>query len=282
MALRYHTDMPSFSSVGAGQTATIDLPATGVYYDCTLEYRESGSLAAKADTEAAITEIRVKINGEVQRRYSAEELYDLNQYHGISPQDGYLPIFFAEPWMRDPISEDALAWGMNDVQSFQIEVDIDSGATSPTLSAVATKTRENRNLGAIKKIRKFNVSVAGTGITNFQTLPRLDSYCALHAHSANIDDVKVTVDNVEIFDLTDDQVEQHTMNQPELTPISGWFHVDFSPTRRIQDLLPMVSPKEVDKNGRVKSAQRVQDFQVDFNMSSAASFDLLTETIGTV
>lgn len=282
MALRYQSDLPSFSGVAAGQTATLEVPASGTYYDVTLQYTESGSLTNEADTEGGIDEIRVKINGEVQRRYSAAELIDLNRYYGIAFQAGFLPIFFAEPWMRNAISEDALAWGMNDVSSFQIEVDIASGATSPALAAVATKTRENRNLGSIKKVKKYNVAVAATGITNYQTLPKLDSYKAIHANSANIDDVKVVVDNIEIFDLTADQVAQYLENYQQLDPQTGWFHIDFGPALRIEDLLPMVTPNEVDSRGRAKSVQRVQDFQIDFNMSSAAGFNLLTETIGQV
>jgi hypothetical protein len=280
MALRVKQPLPSFSGVAAGQTATVDVPVRGTYYNIALEYRESGTLANQATIEAAITEIRVKINGQVQRRFSAEDLIDINAYHGITYQNGYLVIFFAEPWARHEKSEDVLAWGTADVQSFQIEVDIDAGATAPTLSATAIKTQENRNLGAIKKWLKYNVAVAGTGITNYQTLPRTDSYATIHAKSANISDVKVLVDRSEVFNLTAAQNTQDLNNIPHLKPQTGYFHVDFNATGRIEDLLLMVRTEV--KNGKLQAAGRVQDFQIDFNMSSATSFNLITETIGLV
>jgi hypothetical protein len=281
MPLRRPTKLPSFSGVAAGQTATIEIPAFGTYYDLTLEYSESGSLVNQATIETAIEEIRVKINGTVVRRMSAQDLIDLNAYHGVAFQDGYLPIFFAEPWMKNAPSVEALAWGMNDVQSFQLEVDIATGRTAPALKAVATRTLATRNLGAIKKIAKFQVAVAGTGITNYQTLPRTDAYQALHARSGDVDDVKITVDNVEVFEQTADQIAQHINNSRELSPVTGYFHIPFNVTGLIEDLLPMVNP-QVDNRGNVVARRAVQDFQIDFNMSAASGFTLLAETLGEV
>lgn len=274
MPLRRQIDLPSFSGVAAGQTATLTVPVQGTYYDLTLQYSESGALANQTNMETDITGIRMLINGTVVRRYTAETLIDLNTFYGVAFNTGFLPIFFAEPWARNAVSEDALAWGMNDVDSFQVEVDIVAGATSPVLSATATKTLAPRNLGPIKKISEYNVQVAGTGITNFPTLPRIDAYVALHGKSANIDDVRVLVDNVEIYKRTQEQSDQQLENQG-LTPVSGYFHTHFGETLRIEDLLPMVASID----GR---NQRVSDFQVDFNMASAANFKLISETVGLV
>jgi len=119
-------------------------------------------------------------------------------------------------------------------------------------------------------------SGAATGIHNLQTLPRTDILAAIHCESTDIDDIRVTVDNVEVFDLTDEQIVQTLNNIPDITPQAGWTHVMFNASGRHEDNLPMVYP--VGKN----RIQRVQSFQVDFNMSAATSFDILVESIGAV
>lgn len=278
MALRQLVDLPPFTPAVAGQIATIDIPASGTYYNVTLEYRESGTLVTEANMILAIEEINVKINGESVRRYSGEDLITLNKFAGVAYQNGYLPIFFAEPWGRNPASEDVFAWGMANVSTFQIDVKIATGRTAPTIAATCSRTNENRPLGAIKKIRKFNIPVASTGINNLQTLPKTESYVACHAKSTNIADVQVSVDNVKILKATKDQIAQEIKNSPLFDPQTGWTHIPFQLTGRMEDLLPMRVPVRQGSNEVVQ----VQSFQIDFNMSAATSFNLLTETVGTL
>lgn len=277
MALQVKTKLPSFNGVAAGQTATVQIPLGATYHDITLEYRESGTLANQATLEAAIEKVIVKLNGKAVRTLTSEQLIDIYAHYGVAFTDGFLPIYFAEPWARNAASEEGLAWGTNNLQSFSVEVQIASGATSPTLEAVCTKTLDSRPLGAIKKFTPFNVPVAAIGVNNFQTLPRIDSYVALHCHSANIDDVEVQVDNLESYFLTEAQMQQDLGNNPTLSAIAGWFHVQFNPRQRIEDFLRMVQ-----LNDRGQPVRAVQDFRVNFNMGSATSFDLIAETIGTV
>ncbi len=263
-------DLPSFSSVAAGATAAIDLPVTDIYHSLRLNYGTSTAGGpTQANMESEITEIRVKVNGVVQRTMSAAQLFALNAYHGIPVNDGFLPIYFSEPWRRSAQGEDSLAWGMADVETFQVEVDIAAGATNPTLSATAVKEAASRAMGPIVKWRRFRVPVAAVGVVNVSTLPKNDAYYALHAISGNVSDVTVKVDEREVFQATAANASAYYKEQG-FTPQTGYFHVDFAPTGRVADALPM----------RDARGNRVSDFQVDFNMSAAASFDLITETLG--
>ena len=125
--MRRHEPARSFNAVGAGQTATLNLPPDGIYHKLMLHYAEGGTAADAATVTAAIDEARLIVNGKVQRRFTGEDLLAINAYHGKAYTDGYLPIFFSEPWRRTVQGEDALAWGMGDVETFQLEVDIAAG-----------------------------------------------------------------------------------------------------------------------------------------------------------
>jgi len=262
--------MNGWNSVVAGSTASLDVATDGTYHGIMLEY---GTATAGGPTqvnmEAEVTEVRLKVNEKVQRRFSAEELFDMNAHRNLVVSDGFLPIYFAEPWRRTAQGEDALAWGMGDVNNFQIEVDVAGGAASPVLSSKALWTPDKRPMGQIVKWRKHTVPVTATGIVNVTTLDKKDSYYGLHAHSADIDDVEVTVDREDQWQLT---AAQNVKWQTDmgLAPIAGWFHVDFDVTGRASDSLRMMRPE----GGAVNS------YQVDFNMNAATSFTLLTETLG--
>jgi len=259
-----------FNSVAAGQTATLTLPTRGTYHGLLLKYGTATvGGATQANMIAEITEVRLVVNDKVQRRFSATELFDLNVHRNITFATGFLPIYFAEPWRRTAQGEDALAWGMADVNTFQVEIDIAAGATSPTFTGKALWTSDQRPMGQIVKWRKHTIPVSATGIVNVTTLNKNDSYYGLHAHSANILDIKVTIDSTDHWtgDVTENDKLQSDMG---LTPVAGWFHVDFDFTSRASDSLSMVNP----------AGGMVDEFQVDFNMSAATSFTLITETLG--
>ncbi len=262
--------LPSFASVAAGATATIDLPTVGLYHHLRLTYG-TGTVggANQTNMEAEITEIRVKVNGVVQRTMSAAQLFAINAYHGRAFQTGILPIFFAEGWRRSAQGEDSLAWGMKDVATFQVEVDIAGTATNPTLTALAQRTKADVNMGPIVKWRRFRVPVSAVGVVNVSTLPKRDAYYALHAVSADVLDVEVKVDQEQFFKAT--LAEANALYTDEgFVPQTGYFHIDFASTARVADALPM----------RDALGNKVSDLQVDYNMNAATSFDLVTETLG--
>ncbi len=268
--------LPSFSAVAAGQTAAIDLPVTDVYHGLRIKYNTTvAGGPTRATAEAHIPQIRVKVNGKVQRRFSLKQLNALNAYHGIpftagdATKPAIFPIYFSEPWRRSAQGEDSLGWGMADVETFQVEIDLDAAAAGASLSMVGIKEKGNRPMGPIVKVRNFRVPVSAVGVVNLTTLPKQDAYYALHANSSDIADATVLVDQEEIFRMTGDDANAYYAEQG-FTPQSGWFHIDFAATARVADALPM----------RDTAGNRVRDFRVDYNMTAANSFDLLAEVLG--
>lgn len=262
--------LPGFNGVAAGQTATLDLPATETYARLGISYTKAGAAAAEADFGTDLTELRFRVNGKVQRRLSAEEIIDLNKMHGKPFTAGFLPVFFAEPWRRTTQGEDALAWGMGDVSTFQLEVDLASGIVgSVALSAKAVKIPVVQPMGAIVKWRKFTVPVTATGIVTVSTLPKSDAYYGLHMKTANISDVRVMVDNREVVNGTRGELHD-LLDDVDFVADAGYTHVLFDATRRVGDALAM---KRAD-------GSLVQDFRVDLTMSAATTHTMITEVLG--
>lgn len=267
--MRRHEPTRSFNAVGAGQTATLNLPPDGIYHKLMLHYAESGTAANSATVIAALDELRLIVNGKVQRRMTGEDLLAINAYHGKGYTAGQLPIFFSEPWRRTVQGEDALAWGMGDVETFQLEVDIASGRTGPTLAATSVKDIAVANMGPIVKWRKYTVPVSAVGTVNIDDFDRRDTQYAFHCKSTDIDHVRVELDREIIID-TDVATLEDTGDDQGFSWQSGWTHIDFNDTRRVGDGLPMIDA----------AGQRKRDFLVNFDMSAATTFSVVSETLG--
>ena len=262
--------MPSFNAVAAGQTATLRLPTNYTYRTLAINYKagagpaDANEATIKTDLEA----MRLKVDGKVQRRFTATELLEILQFRGIAHADGEVPIFFAEPWARTPAGEDVFAWGTQDVATFELEVDIAAGAVNPTLSASAWVSLINRPLGAIVKWRKFTIPVTATGDVNVTTLPKRDAYKALHAFSGDVTAFEIRTDQRERIDADVGPWNNHLVRLG-WAPQANVLHIPFDASGRFEDVLPMM------RNGRP-----VNDFRVDFTMGAANSFDLITEVLG--
>lgn len=265
--------LPSPNAVGAGQTATLNIPLGPTYHRIDLIYKESGTLANEATLKAGINDVRVKIGGRAQRTHSAAQILEIEQFYGMTFAAGHLPLFFAEPWKRTTQGEDFLAWGTQDVPTFQIEVDIDAGATAPTLEAYAEISRVPRALGVIKRMRRFFVGVTATGDRQVQDLPKVGtSYAALHCFETapgDIDSVLVEVDQTKVWDTPDHMANALYVDRG-LVPQSGIFSVAFDFDRRVGSPLSMVKA-----NGNT-----VSDFMVTATMGAAANFTIVTEELG--
>lgn len=230
MALKRVSPLSSFSSVAASSTASIDLPVGPRYHVIWLVY-DNAAHDGWLDANVC-SDIRLKVNGKVQRTFSAAELNALNALmnnpsatYGTAADvpystydntgaEAWLPIFLAEPWRPEIVSKEGLAWGTGDLQSFQIEVDLGS-ATGPVLRAYAevdnaVVTTEGLQrampMGNIVKWSRFYVPYTAAGILNLQTIPRRDVILQLslwNTATAYISSLQVKADNYEWRDLSE-------------------------------------------------------------------------------
>ena len=141
--VKYSIQARNVQNVAASKTALIDLPVGKRYHYVQLQHGFASGTNTAAGAAVNISEVRVKVNGRVQRVYSGVQLSDLNLLNGA----GYgctgvpntapgvsFPIYFYEPWRTSAQQREALAWETTGWQSFQIEVDL-GAASTPTLVA---------------------------------------------------------------------------------------------------------------------------------------------------
>lgn len=263
--------LTSINGVAATQTATLDLPAAGRrYFGIYAVYKSN---ANQATIEADILEIRVIVNGKVQRRFSPADLNMVNATNGLPFVAGMIPILFAEPRRRTILGEEGLAWGTVGVSTFRIEFDIAAGAVAPTLSAVAEVDDVPAPLGPIVKWYKETFNSAGAQTLNITTLPKRDSYARIHVRSALATAMKVQVDGLDVYDLPRATAVAMLTRRLGLAMQANTFSLIFDATDQVTDALPMA--KQVG-SGLVA----VNEFRLDITCSGAGALPLLIERVG--
>jgi hypothetical protein len=213
--------LPTFNGVASGGTATVDLPLGLKYHVIWLKVGYDGANASKetAGTLAnqIIGDIRVKINGKVQRVFTAKELNAYNASNGSafalktsgtmgsSGYREYIPIFLSEPFRKDVREQELSAWNMNGVASFQIEVDIKT-ITSPIVAGFYEYEPADGQIGTIVKMIRQTFAVNGLSI-DLNTLDRKDYLQSLHLFATSdghyVTKVKFTANGGEVQDLID-------------------------------------------------------------------------------
>lgn len=186
MPIKRRIALRNVSSVVASKTTVIDLPIGPRYHAVILQHGHAGTDTIVAGA-TNLADIRVKVNGRVQRYHSGTQLRDLNNLMGTftaaknfdftgTPGTApgiSVPIFFAEPWRKSGKDQDALAWYTNLWQSFQIEVDL-GAASTPTLVAWAIVDDSQADKPqAITKVIRQSFAAAGTSY-DIATLDRRD------------------------------------------------------------------------------------------------------------
>jgi hypothetical protein len=268
---RRKVKLTSINGVAAGQTATLDLPCGGRrYFGIYAKYKTN---AAQATLEADITEIRLVINGKVQRRFSDADLNFRELVNGRAFVLGMIPINLYEPRAREANGEEGVAWGTADVNTFRVEFDIAGGAVAPTISAWAEVDDVPSPLGLIVKWYKETYNATGAQTLNITTLSKRDVYQAIHARTALVTAVKVTVDGLDWYDLARDEASLALPRRPGLTQVANNFSVLFEDDDQVSDGLPML--KKI--NGATVA---VSELRVDLTASGAGAIPLLIERLG--
>jgi hypothetical protein len=274
MALRRKIVLPSPNSVGAGQTATLALPTGRRYFSVALYYKLT---AAQATIEADIPEIRILVNGIVQRRFSAADLFMINALNGYTFKAGQIPIFFAEPWRRTVMGEEGLTWGTANVDTFQVQIDIAGGATAPALYAVAEVDSENAPLAGIVKWYKETYTSGGAQVLTIATLPKLDAYVRLHMRSALVTKAKVITDSVEVFEATLTE-NSHWISRRGYTQQANTFNLLFDDDSQITSARPMV--KQIGMNNGRPVFKQLDEFRLDLTCSGGGAIPIVIERFG--
>ena len=280
MATKRKIPLNRISGVNAGGTATIDLPTNVRYHSIHLEYRtdtENGS--TEENMEAELKEFRFNIDGVTQRAVNMAHHFDMNRSKNILPivgaEFGYADFYFAEKQRKTKLAREATAWGMDGVNRFQIEVDIDGSATSPRLTGYAWVDDVQEAPMGIVKLKKEIIQVAATGELVYKLdTDRGDSYQGLYffeATAGDIDRIKLEWDGVKILDVKA-SFYKAMMNSSDFAEVAGVKYISLDDNNP-EDALPSV--KRV--NG---VSQKVSELLSTLTMANAGNIVLYREVVG--
>lgn len=286
MPIKRTIPLTAINGVAANATATINIPVGSIrYHSITLGYKTATTGGAtEATMKAEITEIRLVVNGVVQRKMSPADLFNLNRQKGKAPTvsastaiPGYLTFYFSEPQRKTNFEREATAWGTNNVNTFQIQIDIAAGASSPVLSGFALVDDVSQPMTNIVKWKKETVQVSATGVVNYtlDTSKSTDSYQDLtlvENTAGDITNILLTWEGVVMYQ-DDSNYAVERLNESDYTRVSGYRHIPLC-GNSLNQVIPTIRK---DTNGNLV---KVGSFLLQTTMGAANSYVAIREVLG--
>tara|TARA_R110002073_G_scaffold29354_1_gene92604 strand:- start:5415 stop:6257 length:843 start_codon:yes stop_codon:yes gene_type:complete len=150
-----------FSGVVSAGRAVLEVDPIGTYYGILLHHTFGLSVpATKANFITNIASIQVYLGGTVQWDLTPNEIISINEEKGVPWVDGILPLWFSQPDSLTAVGEDRTAWGMGNINNFQIVVNFNAVAT-PTLEGHKIWRDINLTNGEIITTDRQTVNAAG-------------------------------------------------------------------------------------------------------------------------
>lgn len=257
--------MPTPLGVGAGQTASVQLPL-GLTYERLYMYANVDATPRDvpvAEWGTYIDEVRLLVDGDAKITITAADLVSLNQYYGQSMVAGVLPLFLARPWMQTIEGQLQTAYGTKGgISSFSLEMDVKSDVTINTLDVYAQQS-PGRPFGPHLRLQRYVHNQGVTGMAEISDIMRGNySMAALHVNTANIGEVEILWDNRKILEMTKPIRAAH-YDVIDRVPQSGFTHVDFLSENILAEALPMA----------------VSDFRLKADFTGTGNFSIYAESV---
>lgn len=206
----------NLASIAASGTGTADLPVAGTYYALYLRcLDETGAPVAIADIITDITNVKLALDGTTMYEASAAAILDLYEqkyaHRGASQVAGMLPIILCPDYFSLTREANFLAWGMQNIRSFQVEVTF--GATAATagntnsIEVYVERSPVNNPLGEHYRLLKFARNFPSSGVQEVTELPTeggkgvatLAWHWQYAGNSAVISNVEAIINNQVVF-----------------------------------------------------------------------------------
>lgn len=205
---RNFPQLPSFSNVSAGNTATLELPLGKTYDKLHVNY--SGV------TLAQMKNIRLEVNNKAILEFAdGQALQDYNKYYGRNSVAGVLDFHFKRDEMKTLQEARAFSLGTSSqpypdgngnmitpdqIANVTLRIEIDAAAAAPALEAYAIQSNP-APIGFITKVKNTFVAL-NAGVTEIDRLVRTARIGAIHIKSAAaITRVEVELDSMKIYEL---------------------------------------------------------------------------------
>lgn len=231
-----HLLLPTPQGIGAGQTATLNLPLGPTYDRIDIEMKTGAGAGTEVPSTAwgsNIDDIRLIVDGRTEIEIKAEDLVKMNQFYGLTVESGVLSLHLTAPWARTIGGEDLGGYGTaGGMASFTLEIDLKSGITINSLRCRYIQG-DTKPYGPHTVIRRLAKSFAAVGIDEVADLPKgAYNLLGLHITDENIGHIEIEADG----QVQHDTLAKSRRNQYRITgrtKQSGMTHIDFVSKNRI-------------------------------------------------
>lgn len=267
-----------FQNVVSGQTATFNVPRSGIHRGLMLRFKKGASEATKAEIAAQISKIEVKVNGNQFLDLTPAELHMIQDYygaaHGDSSQDGLVVINWDRPHLADAQSRLQYGLGMADVTSYSVNVQCGTLTNIDKISAYVSLVNADAPAGTHLRYKKIGQTFSGTGQFDMIDLPKAPgtAIAAIHMDlgSGTLTDSSLVVDDIRMFENRPPLVTKSRNAKAGRTNQTGYEHIDFGTQNGPVDFLEMVAPQHT----------QTQDLRLQSNWSVApGQHDYIVEQI---
>jgi len=255
--------LPTFNGVGLSKTAICDMQVTPRYHSIHVVTGDggAGNTAAPA-VNAIVGEFRLKINGRQQRQMTPTELETINLLQGagygsqtfVGAANGggrrVHSIYLSEPWRKNPLDQDTLAWQTAGARSFQLEADILGTSTTPIIGGYAiVDDFVSASPGIVKWFRR-NFSAVGTHLD----ITTLDRATVLQnadwwqqfsiwdsSDGKSVQKATLKVSGLTLHELLEED-NRALLSNYGMNPADGVYHLVLDHDDLLGSALPMVDP----------------------------------------
>lgn len=233
--------MPTPQGIGAGQTASVNLPLGLTYERFYFRANVDGTPRDLPASEFGnyVTEVRLIVDGDAKITIAGADLYKLNGFYGLAMVAGSMPLALSRPWMRTINGEDQTGYGTGGgMGSFTLELDLAAGKTFNSVNVYAEQSA-GRRFGPHLRIQRFSHTQGVTGEGEIADIPRGPyAMLALHIGTAAIAGVEVHADQRKVHD-SDEVIRDQRHKVVGRTPQANMTHIDFLTENRLAEALPM-------------------------------------------
>lgn len=248
---RFKRKLPSANTVRRNATATISIPTTGAYRGLTLLLtKDDGTVLTEAEMKKTIKKVRLLVNAQCRFEASAKHIIDLlNRYRDLPVSAGILYIPLADTKHKSTDAQDLLSWGMANVTTFEMEIEIADVAEADDLriSGEALIDNVKRELGYIKEVHEFTYAAPGAGNFEIADLPKFNGgLFAMHFDSANkVKGLEYKVDNTTYIEGNLNSYNETLKREGERVPQAGYVHHDPCFMNRLLDVFRLDDKKDI-------------------------------------
>lgn len=252
----------SLSSLATGTKSTLNIPRSHTYFALGIGITITAVTLTAANIATYIDKIELRVNGEPRFEISGAALPLLWTFRDTLTGNNFIPLLLAQPHMRTAAGEDVSGYGTLDMNSFDIEVTLASGAHVITKLELYAVRGANTPLGPHYRVSSYARNAAGAGDfeVNNITRPHQRIFSIL-ADTADVDKITMRA-NDQLIHVSRQETREGFLKLSKRTE-GGATAIDLCSSNRLEDGFEVGA----------------RDVRLTMEMTGAAAFNVVTESI---